>query len=177
MSLIDHLPAFWQNTPEVVAVLAALNPVAEAAAAAGESFLQQLNVSTATWGLDTWETALGIEKEAEKTLEYRRTRIMAKLRGAGTATPQMIENVAASFSGGTAEVIEHNDEANFEIKFVDVMGVPPNMEDLIAAIEEIKPAHLAYFFTYLYRQWGGLKVQTWGELAPHTWNDILQGAI
>ena len=177
MKLIGHLPAFWQNTPEVVELLAALDPAAEAAAAAGESFLQQLNVTTATWGLDTWEEALGIDKEAGKTLEYRRARIMAKLRGAGTATPQMIENVAASFSGRKVEIIEHNADAVFEIKFVDVLGIPPDMEDLTAAIEEIKPAHLAYFFTYLFRKWGEVAEKTWGALAPYTWDDILQGVI
>ena len=65
-------------------------------------------------------------------------------------TAEMLKNIAESFSGGECEVIEQNGEYRFDIKFVGNIGTPPNMQDLINALEEAKPAHLAYRFLYTY---------------------------
>lgn len=97
---------------------------------------------------------------------------MSKLRGAGTTTAEMIEQVVASFANSDCEVIEHPEDYRFDIKFVGTIGIPPNMDDVRAAIEEIKPAHLAYQFIYLFRTWGDIKDQTWGGIVSQTWGEI-----
>ncbi|MNJ78365.1 hypothetical protein D3C77_761030 [compost metagenome] len=42
-------------------------------------------------------------------------------------------------------------EWSFTIKFIDTLGIPPNLDDLKAVIEEVKPAHMKveYEFSYL----------------------------
>ena len=40
------------------------------------------------------------------------------------------------------------------------------------AIDEIKPAHLAYSFKYTYTTWGALKSMTWGTAKQYTWAEI-----
>ena len=46
------------------------------------------------------------------------------------------------------------------------------MDDVTAAIEEIKPAHLAYQFIYLFRTWQNFAGQTWGSLLSQTWGQL-----
>ena len=79
------------------------------------------------------------------------------MRGTGTTTVAMIQNVSESFVNGEVAVVEHNDQYRFDIEMLSVIGIPPNMEDLKAVIEEIKPAHLDYRIIIKYNTWGMAK--------------------
>ena len=59
--------------------------------------------------------------------------------------------MAEAYDGGKVEASFQPEEWGFTVKFVDTLGIPPNLEALKSAIEEIKPAHLvvAYAFNYL----------------------------
>lgn len=177
MKLIDYLPEFYRGSVETTTLEEALDRELEKLWAVRGDFFAQLNVSSATWGLKAWEAALGLETDVSKSVEYRRTRVLSKLRGQGTTTAAMIRNVAESFSNGVVDVIEHPEEARFEVKFTGTIGIPPNLEDLSAAIDEIKPAHLAYTYIILFRTWGDVRQRTWGALAAHTWAAVKEGAI
>ncbi|KPU45825.1 hypothetical protein OXPF_06140 [Oxobacter pfennigii] len=134
--------------------------------------LKQFFVSTATWGLDIWERELGLTTDHSKPYERRREIITAKLRGAGTTTKDMIKSVASAFSGGEVDVIEYPGEYRFEVQFIGVMGIPPNMAGLMQAIDEIKPAHLTCSFKYTYTWWDTLKSLTWQQAGTRTWNQL-----
>lgn len=108
---------------------------------------QQLLISTATVLLARYERVFGIPVNTGDTPELRRARIMAKLRGLGPASLEMLRSVAQSFARGAAvSVAEHFAEYAFEIIF-DGVADPPNFPDLDAALEELKPAHLARRYT------------------------------
>ncbi len=175
--LIDLLPEFYRESAQVVDLQGAFQHWTDAAQAARDDLMAQMNVATATWGLVTWEKALGLTTDAAKSNEYRRTRIMSKLRGQGTTTKAMIENVAESFSNGDVTIIEYSAESRFEVKFVGTLGIPPNMDDLTAAIEEIKPAHLAYSYVYVYRRNEQLTPYTHTQLAAYTHATLREGAM
>ena len=96
---------------------------------------------------------------------------------AGATTVAMIQNVAESFYNGQVAVEEQPEAYRFDIRFLSSIGVPPNLDDLSAALEEIKPAHLAYDYIIIYRTWGELEDKTWGELESRTWDDILGGEL
>ena len=83
--------------------------------------------------------------------------------------------MAASFANGQVEVVEHNDQYYFVVKFVSILGVPPNIDDLTAAINEIKPAHFDFIYEYIFHQWGLFRPYTWGQLAGRTWKDLREG--
>lgn len=177
MKLMDYLPAFYAGSAEVAALQNAIQPQTDALRAARDGFLAQLNVSTATTGLDAWESALGITKKAADGAAYRRTRILSKLRGAGTTTEAMIRTVAESFSNGDVEIVQDPASYAFVIKFVGTLGIPPNMDDLTAAVEEIRPAHLAYSYEYTFRTWAMLAGYKWADLAAVTWQQAKEGEI
>ena len=67
---------------------------------------------------------------------------------------RQIQNMAQSFSNGEVEVLEDPARYHFDIRFVGSRGIPPNMDDLTAALEEIKPAHLTYAYIYVYNTYG-----------------------
>lgn len=175
--LMLKLPEFYRSVPfaELQRVLG------EMVRRAGEDVdftLAQLQPQTASgWGLAMWETAYGIPVDVTKDLEFRRSRLLSKLRGQGVPTISLVQAVAASFANGEVEVIEHNDQYYFVVKFVSILGVPPNIDDLTAAINEIKPAHFNFVYEYIFHQWGLFKPYTWGQLASRTWKDLREGEL
>ena len=84
----------------------------------------------------------------------------------------MIESVSKSYSNGEVEVIEDNANSRFVIRFVGTLGIPGNMADLKLTIEEIKPAHLAVEYEYIYNTWSDISALTWQQAASYTWEKI-----
>ncbi len=132
----------------------------------------ELFAATAEKWLPLWEAAFGIPTEPDKSLSDRRSRLMSKLRGAGTTTPEQIRQVVASFANSDCEIIEDPANYSFTVKFVGTVGIPPNIADVKAAIEEIKPAHLAYTLLYLFYCWQDYAAQTWGDASTKTWAEM-----
>ncbi|WP_088832646.1 putative phage tail protein [Paenibacillus tyrfis] len=116
-----------------------------------EETLSQNFVDTATWALERWENELAIPVDRNKPISERRSVVKSKIRGSGPATIELLKTVAQSYERGAIDVIDTVGEYSFEIRFIDTLGVPPNLHDMKAAIEEVKPAHLdvRYAFRYL----------------------------
>jgi len=138
--------------------------------------LDQFFVPTSTWGLDRWEEELGLESYADKPYEQRRSQIISKIRGIGTVTIQLIQNVAEAYDGGSVEVEDHPETYSFIVRFIDTRGVPENLDDLKNTIEEIKPAHLNVEYKFRYLIWDELDNinTTWDSLDAHlySWDQL-----
>ena len=163
IDLMHYLPDFYQDIKEIKELQTVLGYEVGEVVYSTQDLLQQCFISTATWGLDRWEMVFGITTDKGKSYERRREILLAKLRGTGTTTKDMIKNVAIAFSGGEVNIIEYPREYRFVVQFIGIRGIPQNMAGLIAALNEIKPAHLLYDFKYTYTTWGQLKNMTWGE--------------
>ena len=137
-----------------------------------EDMVSQCFIMTATWGLERWEKIFGVSASPSLSYEQRREVLVAKLRGQGTTTVQMIRDVAAAFSGGEVEVTEDNPNHRFIVSFTSTKGIPENMQGFISMLEEIKPAHLAYEFKYWLTTWDELKNFNWNGLKVTTWDGI-----
>ncbi|KOF56820.1 phage portal protein [Clostridium sp. DMHC 10] len=139
-----------------------------------QDLINQLNPSTATWGLNLWENELNIPTDINESYEERREVIKAKLWSYGTTTKQMIKNAAEAFSGGEVNIIEHPENYSFTVQFVGVLGIPKNLEAFKEMLETIKPAHLGYDFKYTYTVWDFIKnkSETWDGVKTNTWNEL-----
>ncbi|MBO8158819.1 MAG: YmfQ family protein [Thermosyntropha sp.] len=172
-----YIPDFLRSSQVFVSLLDAEGVEFDQLYTNIEDVLKQFYVETATeTGLALWEQMLGLSSYAGKPLDQRRSRIISKLRGMGTVTVNLIKNVAESYVYGTVEVTEHPELYSFTVKFVDPRGIPPNLDDVKAAIEEIKPAHLAVDYEFSYLVWDeldGLNT-TWDQLDAHsyTWDEL-----
>lgn len=149
--LFSYLPGYYETSRVMQGDMNAKGTELDLLYQTLDETLEQFFVKTATWGLDRWEQELGIETDLAKPLEQRRAVVESKLRGAGQFTGRLVKNVAEAYDSGAVDVSFHPDEWSFTVKFIDTIGVPPNLDDLKAVIEELKPAHLAveYEFSYL----------------------------
>nr|WP_157136312.1 putative phage tail protein [Paenibacillus sp. Aloe-11] len=148
--LFSFLPSYYETSRVMRSDMDAKGSELDALYLAMDATVGQFFVRTATWGLERWEMELGIETDLGKPLDQRRAVVESKLRGAGTFSGQLVKNVAEAYDGGTVDVIFHPAEWGFTVKFIDTIGIPPNVEDLKAAIEEIKPAHMAVEYKLRY---------------------------
>lgn len=172
IDLMAYLPSFYHNIKEMKELQTALGYEVGKAVYNSQDALDQCFINTATWGLDRWEKMLGIAIDKSKSYKARREIILAKLRGSGTTTKEMIKSTAAAFSGGEVDVIEYPNEYRFVVQFIGIKGIPPNMAGLINAIEEIKPAHLAYGFKYTYTVWNMVSDLTWDGAEQKAWDEL-----
>jgi hypothetical protein len=149
--MFSYMPAYYENSRVNRSDLNAKGTELDQLYNALNETLNQFFVRTATWGLDRWEEELGLTTELAKPIEQRRALVESKLRGAGRFSGRLVKNVAEAYDGGTVDVSFQPAEWSFTIKFVDTIGVPPNLDDLKMVMEEIKPAHLKveYEFSYL----------------------------
>lgn len=135
----------------------------------------QFFVLLADKNLSDHEKDAGITPDRSADLETRRGRVLSKLRGTGTVTKTMMKNVAASFVNGEIEITEYAPQYLFSVKFKSKRGVPCNLSDIQAAIEDIKPAHLAVEYIFTYRLWEDVlsALSDWNTVKTYTWDNLL----
>lgn len=138
--------------------------------------LDQFIVGSADTTLSRWEKELDLPDGSAKPIEQRRSVIIAKLRGAGTTTVQMLKNTALAYENGDVEIIEDAPNNQIKIKFVGVKGVPPNLNDFENIMDDIIPAHLSWNYVFTYMTWDEHDAynKTWGawDILNLTWNDF-----
>lgn len=172
VNIARHVPAFVSELLEMAAIYETEGCEIGTAGHMFADLIDQCFVQTATWGLLRFEEVYGIATNFSLSHEQRREIILAKMRGQGTATVEMIRNAAIAFSGGQVEVIEDNAHYRFIVRFVGQYGIPRNMQAFKEMLEEIKPAHLGYVFEYRYVIWDEIKPYVWDELKPYTWDGL-----
>ena len=175
--LLSLLPKRHQKCAETKKVQEAISKEFNELVNSYDNMLLQLFVSTATEeGLSIWEKMYGLIPDSID-VDYRRSRIMSKMRGSGTTTAQMIKKVCEAFYGGKVEIIENFNDYSFDVVFKDSIGTPPNLNDMTAAIEEIKPAHLAFQYVITYLRYSEVANYTHFQLSAYNYSKIKEGGL
>ncbi|MEK3768504.1 putative phage tail protein [Paenibacillus sp. FSL R5-0887] len=172
VDLMKYLPPYYKGIQEIEELQQSLGIEIYGLTTRVQEVLDQAYVETATWSLARWEAELGLSSDPSKSYVSRREMVKAKRRGTGTTTPEMIQRTASAFAGGEVSVEEVPGEYRFIVRFIGILGIPPNMAGLFQILDEIKPAHLAYEFAYTYTYWDSLKTITWNTAGTGTWNDL-----
>lgn len=172
VDLARYAPPFLSEIRELKAIYEAEGYAAGLLEHELSDLLDQCFISTSTWGLTRWEQVYGLATNMALSYEQRREILMAKLRGQGTTTAQMIKETAETFSGGEIEVIEDNPNYHFTVRFIGIKGIPRNMNAFISMLEDIKPAHLSYSFEYRYTTWSELIDRSWNSVRDFAWDGI-----
>ncbi|BBI32495.1 putative phage tail protein [Cohnella abietis] len=136
----------------------------------------QMSVDTATWALGIYEQELGIPTDELKPVSERRAVIKSKMRGTGKVDAALIKLVADSYTNGDVKVIF---DKEIRITFTSTLGIPPNISDLQVAVDEIRPAHLAVIYYFLYYVYAQLKGYTYGQVraSGKTYGQIYNGGM
>lgn len=167
MPLFDRLWTY-SNSAEAAAIQDGFQAAVDELWASAQAATAQCFVATATWGLAHWETYLGLPAGDALSEQVRRERVISKLRGSGVSTKALVERVAESYYNGDAEVTEQFADYTFTVRFLSTRGRPPGLEQLQAAIEEVKPAHLAVIYVFIYTTHDELTPYTHAQLAAST---------
>lgn len=189
-NMLRYMPDYYQPSQVIRAAFKAVTAELRRLEFDADTVRDSIFLDSVVENITRWEADLGITTNKTKPYDFRREKVRAKLRALGTTTKTMIQTVAAAFSNGDVytttyflnenmtleehevEVIEDNANYSFKVKFTGVKGIPENMTDLSAILEEIKPAHLAFSYDYTYNVWDFLLTKTWGDVAPLTWSEI-----
>lgn len=208
--MFDYGPKMYEEFVESVAIIETEADEIEILHGRIADVLAQFNIETATWGLVAYERDIGIPPQDGSTFEsleenglffsdiehdtweslitkyppdinQRRETIKAKLRGVGTATPQLIKSVAESYSNGEVEVIEKNLLGIVVIRFIGEYGVPAKITEIQRLLREIIPAHLSIEYEYKYVTYAQSKATypTYDDLKAtgFTYEQILTNAL
>jgi len=159
-----HIPLFLRETEPFEGLFQVLNQEFESADSAFVNLKNQFSINTAVEGLRLWEAFLGIKVDENKSLEFRRSVILSKIRGVGKVTKTFLEETCKSYENGALEVVELPAENHLILKFTELNGTPPNEDDFKAFVAEVVPAHLTYEFVN--------KFNTHGEVNRLTHSDL-----
>ena len=170
MGLITKLPSFYDNDitrPIQNSFTVEANSINDEV----ENTLNQFFVDSATYGLDKWESMLGISKN-NFDIDTRRENIKAKMRSRGTTSIEVIKNICEAYSYGEVDIIVDHANYSFEINFIGSIGVPKAFAELDKTIEEIKPCHLAHSYKFRYNNHEYLSQYTHEQLSQYTHDDL-----
>lgn len=141
--LIDYVPNYYDELLESSELFSAEDAEFKRLNASIDDLLLQFNVSTATWGLREWERVLAITPKPNSSFESRRSRILAKLRGAAPATvANMLAIVNAHVPHKDATLTEFTEPGVVIVNIPMQNGI--TLTELNADITTYKPAHLQF---------------------------------
>jgi len=173
--MMSYLPKYYESSRVTRALQQARGNEVDMLRQAMDETLNQFFVRTSTWKLGKWEEELGLTPEPGITDAQRQDRIISRLRGYGTCTIKLVKQVAEAYDNGTVDVFQDHTIYKTTVRFVDTLGVPPNIDDLKRAVREVVPAHFDLFFEYNYLIWTEWEdmVLTWDEMdvLNKTWDE------
>lgn len=178
--MLATCPNYYETSRVFKAYLQAVGPEMDLFKQGVNEILDQFFVRRSqAWGLDVWEDELALSSYTGKPDQQRQDRLVSKIRGIGTVTIQLVKTTCEAYDGGTVDVTEQPEVYQITVKFIDTRGVPPNLDDLKTAVEEIKPAHLTVVYEFSYLIWDELDTEnvTWDALDALVlaWNDFETG--
>lgn len=153
MSLRDSalLPNLVLNMEQMADLLQAEDAELDLLHAQIKELEDQLTISTSDALLARHEQIFGLPTNTTEAVEDRRARIIARLLGQGTTTPAMLKAIASNYYSGEVNIIERPRDFHFDIELSGPLAMPVSWEGLMAAISDVKPAHLTYDYTFVYQ--------------------------
>lgn len=145
INILRYLPEFLQKSYTFKTVADAHSAEHKIQFNRLEDLFKQLFVESATWGLTLWEKELFLPVDETDSYENRRQRIWNKLRSKQTSTLQFMTDLLNRYVS-TADGTITEKYADYALEYSIPDGTVDNWPDLIAAINQWKPAHLSYYF-------------------------------
>lgn len=110
----------------------------------------QAFAASADWDLTDWEALVGVPTDATLTVGDRQSAVLARLAGHGATTLAQMRALARTYALGDVRLAVDAPASTVYVTFVNVLGVPPNLASLQAALEAALPARLNVVYLYQY---------------------------
>lgn len=174
--MVQSAPIYYQHSAVYEAIQAAKASEYDTLEANEEDLRKQLPIVTATWGLRYWEELLKIPIVTTDSYDIRRSRVLSKWRGYGQFSAKLIKDVCEAFTGGEVAVALDTAAQSITVTFVGKKGIPENLDDLKAAVDNVVHAHLGTTYVFTYLTWDALDAAnlTWDQLDALglTWDQL-----
>ncbi len=177
--MFSNMPSYYRNSKVMQEIMKSIEDEFQRLKSEIQLSENQFFVVLADKNISEHEKDVGLTPDTNADIDTRRGRVLSRLRGTGTVTKTMMKNVAASFVNGDIEIIEYPSEYCFVVKFTSRTGIPYNISDIQAMIEEIKPAHLAVEYIFTYKLWQDIMgiLNNWKTVNTYTWELLLSFEI
>ena len=122
-----------------------------------------------------WEQKLGLVSSVEDSIEDRRDKIIAVIRGNGKLNTALINSIVSAFTNGTAE--SYVEDSTLYVKIQPPVGNKQyRFVNVEQALKPKVPAHLGLVVTRDYATWGEIKdnFASWETIYNlDEWSDLL----
>lgn len=117
----------------------------------------QLNASTATWGLNYWEEALGLPVKELDGYPLRRGRVIAKLIGPGNFSAKHLKALATGYG---EDIRVSVNASTFTITVTFLRGIPTFLDEYVELADNIVHAHLGIDYKFEWHIEGSVGIKT-----------------
>lgn len=141
--MISAMPPYYRDSPQANAIIGGHASEIARRQAEMDDLAEQMIVSKATWAIDRHEEIFGITPNPSRPIEERRAAIIAKMRGAAPTTLETLRDVVNAFAtNNDGDVTLDNPRYTIYAEIPADGAV--NVGNMQSAVNEIKPAHLAF---------------------------------
>ena len=170
MSMMERLPYYYRKSEvvkELYRVIQLLLDKLSAGAAAEE--MRLFITTTDDFTLHEKDVRLS---EIVADNETKRSRVLAKLQGYNLLTKEELERYIKIYDKTGCTVTEDFANYTINIVFSGRTGVPYNIDEIKAAVDEVKPAHIKVEYGYIKNTWNDIhrKLGLWKNGVGFTWN-------
>lgn len=142
--LMSYVLPVYDNDPYMLHIFEAIGKEWDQVVNWVEDIENQPYPQFATFTLPLWEESIGLETDDRLTDDQRRKRIITKMSTFNPMTRNRVEEVASSTVGYPVEINDLIGSYTFDIYLNPSLT---DIRELIPVINEIKPAHLSYYFS------------------------------
>ena len=146
--ILSALPREYRGDRWVQSLLHAVQAADEAQRTRADEIAAQILLDTLTFHLEAEERIAGIRPPKGASVADRLSALSAKWRSGGKVDLDQIQRVCDAWKDGEVEVQYEAD--TIHLLFVGAFGVPADMDGLLAAVGDMRPAHLAITYALRY---------------------------
>jgi hypothetical protein len=174
--MIDAAPWYYQNSRIFEAIQAAQGDEYDSLYNKIQDLRKQYRISTATWGLKYWESICNIPVNEEDSYDIRRSRVLARWRSIGNFSAALVQNICNGYLNGASTVTVNIPGLIINIVFTSNEGIPPNLNDLKMAIDDVVHAHINVGYIFKFHIWEAIDQASisWAnqDVLNQTWDNF-----
>lgn len=167
--MINKLPGYYRRSK----ILKDLYDVLEAFLKDNKINDKDLFIITAS-NFDRHLKDVGLSPDIDTDDETKRSMVLSRLQGDEIFTKEKLFNLIKLYEETEFTITEYPDEYKVVVDFTERKGMPRNIKELRADIEELKPAHIDITFNTQYVSWeeAAQKTGTWQGAKQYTWGGL-----
>lgn len=145
--MLDMLPHYYKDSQVIKDFLNSIQEVFKDMDTRINNAEKEINIITAE-DLSAWENEVGLTSLVDADKETRRSRVLTRLQGNGVLTVAELIALVAKYEDTEIQIKEDYENYTVSVIFPKRLKAPEKLEQIRAAVEEVKPAHIRVIYTF-----------------------------